>query len=126
MNAFLPAIGREVLVVIEADQEVGAQAHPFPADERDQVVRAQDQQQHRPHEQVQIDEVALVAPLVGHVADRVDVDQEADESDDDDHHRRERVEQEADVDPALASRPGVEHLLEGLRVAVAGVVPDRP
>ena len=64
-----------LLVVVEADQEVGAEPHALPADEHDQVVVAQDQQQHRAHEQVQVGEVAAVARLVAHVADGVDVDQ---------------------------------------------------
>ena len=111
-----PGVGRPVLLVVEADQQVGAEPHPLPADEHHQEVVAQDQQQHRPHEQVEVDEVALVALLVGHVADRVDVDPEADEGDDEHHHRRQRVEQEGDVEVDRPGGPGVEGLLDGLRV----------
>ena len=78
-KAFLPASAANVLVVVEADQEVRAEPDALPADEHHQEVAAQDEHQHREHEEVQVREVAGVARGSScHVADRVDVDQEAD------------------------------------------------
>ena len=114
-----PGLGREVLIEVEADQQVGAEADALPADEHHEVVVAEDQEQHGAHEEVQVGEISPVTLLVGHVADRVDVDQEADEGDHEEHDGRERVEQEGDVDRERAGGPGVEQLLER-RVARAG------
>ena len=92
---------------VESDQQVAAQPHAFPADEQQQVVVGQHQRQHGEHEQVQVAEEAVVAALVRHVADGVDVDQEADAGDHQQHHRRERIEQHAplrvEVAPACPS-----------------------
>ena len=86
------------LVVPEADQQVGAEADAFPADEQQRQVVGQDQDQHREGEQVQVGEVAREVRVVPHVADGVDVDEEADAGDHQDHHRRQRVDAEGDVD----------------------------
>ncbi len=83
-------VGGELFIEVEADQQVAAQAHAFPADEENQVVRRQHQGQHEEHEQVQIGEEAVIAAkiramLVRHVADGIDVDQGADAGDDQQH-----------------------------------------
>ena len=90
---------------VEADQQVAAQSHAFPADEQQHVVVRQHQHQHEEDEQVQVAEEAVVAVVVRHVAGGVDVDQEADAGDHQDHHGAERVEQEAPVDEKVASWP---------------------
>ena len=97
MNAFLPGVGRRFLVIVETDQQVAAQSHAFPAHEQQRVVVGQHQHQHEEHEQVQVAEEAVVAVIVRHVPDGVDVDQEADAGDHQDHDRAERVEQEAPI-----------------------------
>ena len=86
-----------VSLEVEADQQVRAQAHALPADEHQGVVVRQDQRQHGEHEQVQIAEEAVVAALVRHVADRVDVDQHAHAGDEQQPDRGERIEQEAGI-----------------------------
>ena len=87
----LAGVRGALLVKPEADEQVGAQPDPFPADEHDEVVRAQDEGEHREHEEVQVRHVAGVAGVVRHVARGVEVDEKADEGDDEDHHRRQRV-----------------------------------
>ncbi len=93
-----PAVGIPAVAVPEADQQIRAEPHAFPAEEEHQQVVAEDEQQHRAQEQVQVREEALeaavVAVVVVHVADRVDVDQRADARDDQAHDRRERIERE--------------------------------
>ena len=78
-------VGRALLHEVEADQQVTAQAHAFPADEQQQIIRRQHQGEHEEHEQVQIREEAVVAFFVRHVADGVNVNQRADAGDDHQH-----------------------------------------
>ena len=86
----------------EADQQVGGEPHAFPADEQDEQRPAEHEQQHEEQEQVQIGEVAGVARVVLHVADRVDVDQRAHAGHDQRHHRAQAVEIEGDLERAAA------------------------
>ncbi|MPM40358.1 hypothetical protein SDC9_86998 [bioreactor metagenome] len=65
----------------EADQQVGRQTDALPAEEQQQVVVRQHQDQHRRDEQVQVGEEPAPVGVVGHVADRVDVDQRPDTGD---------------------------------------------
>ena len=89
---------RRALPVPEPDEQVAAQADQLPGHEHDQEVAGQDQQQHREHEQVEVGEEPPVARVVAHVADRVDVDEQADRRDHDQQARRQRVDDETDVD----------------------------
>src|SRR5688572_8676812 len=45
----LAGVGGEVLVVVEADEQVGAEPNTLPPHEHDDVVRPQDEQQHHEH-----------------------------------------------------------------------------
>jgi hypothetical protein len=126
IKAFLATrVGGKLLLEPETDQQVRAQTHTLPADKHHQEVVAQYQQQHRTHKQVQIGEVALVTRILRHVADRVDMDPETNKGHHKQHHRRQRVEEEAELDiqigPAavghlqLAGRyPEIEVLFERL------------
>jgi hypothetical protein len=79
------------------DQQIGADADELPADQHlEQVVR-DDQRQHRAGEQREGGVVPGEAGLVGHVLDRVDVDEQRHGRDDQEHHRGEAV----DVHPEL-------------------------
>ena len=101
----------------EADQQVGRQPDAFPAHEQHQQRTAQHQHQHEEQEQVEVREVARVALVLVHVADRVDVNQRADAGDDQCHHRRQTVEIEGDFERAVGKlRPG-EHGLHQRRAA---------
>ena len=94
----LARVAGRLLVEVEADQQVAAQPHAFPADEQQHVVVRQHQHQHEEDEQVEVAEEAVVAVVVIHVAGGVHVDQEADAGDHQDHDRAERVEQKAPVE----------------------------
>ncbi len=72
-----------LLVLPEPDEQVARQPDQLPGDEDDEEVVREDEQQHRDHEQVQVGEEPPVARVMAHVADRVDVDEEADRQDDD-------------------------------------------
>ena len=93
--------GRRLLVPV-ADEQVRAQADRLPADVQEQEVVGQDQQQHAEHEQVQVGEEAPHAPVAVHVADGVDVDQEADRAHHQEQDRGQRVHEERDLDPEVA------------------------
>ena len=67
MNAFLPAAAFVVVLEPEADQQVAAEADAFPADEEHRQVVAEDQDQHREDEQVQVGEEARVRLVLAHV-----------------------------------------------------------
>ena len=104
-EGLLAGVRAVVLRVVEADQQVGAEAYPLPPDEHDEVVPAEHQRQHHRHEEVQVGEVAPVSGVVGHVAHRVNVDQEPDEGDHEEHHAAQRVEDEEPADVELALKP---------------------
>ena len=99
---------RRALAVPEADEQVARQADQLPGHEHDQEVAGQDQQQHAEHEQVEVGEEAPVARVVAHVADRVDVDQQADRRHHDQQAGRQLVDDEADVDDEVAGRDPLE------------------
>ena len=95
----------------EPDQQVGAEPDPLPTDEHDQHVRPENQVQHEEREQVQVGEEPAETGVVAHVAERVDVDQQADAGDHQDHQHRERVEAVGPVHPH-ARDPGEKGLLD--------------
>ena len=108
-KAFLAAVAARRLVLPEADQQVGREAHALPADEQHEVVVGQHQQQHRGDEEVEVAEEPAPALVVGHVADGVDVDQPADAGDQQHEDDRELVDQQPDADaPAAAAEPLVQ------------------
>ena len=104
-NAFLAASAADRRAVPEADQQVARQADQLPGREQQQEVVRQDEQQHAEHEQVEVGEEAPAARVVGHVADRVDVDQHAHGRDHDEQHGGQVVDGEVEVDLEVA-RPG--------------------
>jgi hypothetical protein len=102
-------------VVPVANEQIGAQPHPFPANEHEQVVVGQDQDEHGGHEQVEVGEKAVIARVTVHVADRVDMHEEADPTDDKEHDGAERINLQAHVRRKRTGKdPGVEFCLDGL------------
>jgi len=102
----------------EADQQVGHQADRFPAEEQLQEVVGHHQHQHGECEQGDVAEEALVAPVVGHVADGVDVHHQRDEGHHHHHHRGQPVDHEADVGAQPTDlEPGVDVLVVALRAS---------
>ena len=106
---------RRAAAVPEADQQVARQADQLPGREQQQEVVGQDQQQHAEHEQVEVGEEAPAARVVGHVADRVDVDEHADRRHHDQQHRGQRVDGKVGGDLEAARRyPGVQREVQPL------------
>ena len=101
---------RRPLPVPEADQQVARQADQLPGDEHDEEAAREDQHEHAEHEEVEVGEEAPVPRVVAHVADRVDVDEQADRRDDDQQAGRQVVDEEPDIDLERAGRdPREEH-----------------
>ena len=97
-EGFFAGVGGGVLLEVEADEQVRGETDALPADEQQQEVVGEHQHQHEEHEEVEVGEEAPVALFVRHVADRVDVDEEADAGDDAEHDEREVVDGEGEVD----------------------------
>ena len=132
-----------VAMEIEADQQIGAQPHTFPAHEHQDVVIREDEREHGEHEQVEVSEEAVVTAFVRHVADGVDVDERADSGDEQQPDGGKRIEQESGIGmergrsaivldvihlAGVGAQPGVNDFLKGLArivVGVSGVLPDR-
>ena len=89
-------------LVVEADQQVGGEAHPFPAEEHLQKVVGRHQHQHREGEERQIGEEPgavgfVLGPVVvmGHVAQRIQVDERGHGRHHDQHDRGQPVDADA-------------------------------
>src|SRR3990172_1840067 len=105
----------------EPDQQVRHQAHRLPAEEQLQEVVGHHQHQHGEREQRDIGEKTLVARIVGHVADGVDVHHERDETHHHHHQRGEAVDEKPDFEPRSARRePGVDRTVEKVAVQYVG------
>ena len=96
-------VGRRPLVP-EADQQIGGEADAFPAEEHLHQIVGRHQHQHGEGEQRQKGEEARPARVLGHVADRIEVDDERDGADHHQHHRGQHVD---------AQRPGDDELAGG-------------
>jgi hypothetical protein len=68
-EGFRRRLGRRHLVIVVADQQIGAEPDAFPADEEHRVVVAHHQQEHRDHEQIHVCEEPRKPLLSMHVAD---------------------------------------------------------
>ena len=109
-------IGRGFLVV-EPDQQVRSDPHPFPAEEHLHQIVGGDQRQHGKGEERQIGEearpiVLLMRPVVvmGHVAHRVKVNQRRNRVDHNQHDRRQPVKPDA---PVGRERPRLDPAQDG-------------
>ena len=63
-EGLLAGVGGGVAGEVEADEQVGGEAHAFPADEHEQEVLGQHQREHEEDEEVQVGEEAPVALVV--------------------------------------------------------------
>src|SRR5690606_41556701 len=89
--------------------------------EHQQVVIGRDQHQHEEHKQVKVCEEAIVAGIAVHVADGVDMNDEAHTGDDEEHHGTQWISQETDLDAEWPSDdPIEEHDLGRLRISDDG------
>ncbi len=101
--------------VPEADQQVGDETDRLPAEEELHEIVGHHQHQHGEGKQRDVTEEAVVAGIFLHVADRVDVHHQRDESDNQHHGGRQRVDQEAHFELVVAAgQPGVDRSVEDM------------
>src|SRR6185312_2327859 len=81
-------LGGAALFPVEADEEEGAEAHELPAHVDEEQVVGEDEHEHGADEVLEDGEEPVVARLAFHVADRKDVDHEADAGDHAEHDDR--------------------------------------
>ncbi len=96
------------LVVPEADQEVAREPDALPAEEQLRQIVGRHQHQHGEGEERQIREEARLVRIVGHVADRIEVDQRGHRRHHHQHHGGERVDAQRPVDLEIAGGDEVE------------------
>src|SRR3569623_362590 len=104
---------RRLALAPEADLEIRDQTHRLPSEEELHEVVGHHQHQHREGEQRDVAEEALIAGVVAHVADGVDVHHQGDEVHHEDHERGEPVDEEAHLEAdAVAHHPSVARAVE--------------
>ncbi len=89
--------------VVETDQQIGAQAHAFPAEVHQQQVIGEHQHNHARDKQVGVREKAGIALFAAHIPGREHVDQEAHASDHGEHGQRKAIQHQVDADVEIAN-----------------------
>ena len=119
-------IGRR-LAEPEADQQIGCQAHAFPAEEHLQQVVGRHQHQHREGEEREIGEEARLVRLLVHIAPAIEVDEAGHAGNHHQHDRRHRVDAQRPLGvEAAAFDPGEQRLDIGFGAAGQERQEDRP
>ena len=90
------------LLIPEANQQVGSQAHPFPAKKHLHQIVRRHQHQHGKGEQAEIGEKALAGRIFVHIANGIDMDEAGYAVDHHQHHHRQRVDPQGPVNLQIA------------------------
>ena len=85
-KCLLGSVAGTLLLVVVADQQIGAETDALPADKHDQGITTQNQHQHGESKEVQVTEESVVASLSMHIADGVEVDQGTNPGNHQNHH----------------------------------------
>ncbi len=119
-------VNRRGPLVPEADQQIRHKAYCLPAEKQLEEVIRHDQHEHRERKEGDVRKEPLVARIVVHVSDRVDMHAQGHEGDDRHHQRGQAVHQETDLHPQpVGDRPCVDRLVIGLELP-GGVTEQDP
>ena len=103
---FLAGVGRRLLLIPEADQQIRTEPDALPADEHHQEVRAEHQHEHERREEIQVREIArelgVASPRACTPSSRRESACRCPRRQD--HHRRERIETQREADVEIAGR----------------------
>ena len=115
-------------VVVETDEQIAAETDRLPTEIEQQEVAAEHEGTHGEYEQAEKGEETFVSAdrfvVLAHVVARVDYDEQRHPGDREQHDRRERVDEELDLEPTRAgSEPVVERNLHRVRT-VRGAAHD--
>src|ERR1700678_3721196 len=97
-EGFFASGGRGAALEIKPDEQIRCETDTLPADKHEKEVAGEDQDDHEKEEQIEEAEVARVTWLAAHVAEGVDVDEEADSGDDEKHDGGKLIENEGEID----------------------------
>ncbi len=110
--------------VVEPNQQVRAETHPFPAEIHQQQVIRQHQYHHAGDKQVGVGEEAGVTLFTAHIPGGEHMDQEADTGDHGEHGQREAIQHQIKTDVEITHRhPGPEWNAESLTSVIKEVDP---
>ncbi len=98
------------LCIIEADEQVGGDAHQLPEDVHLKNIGRQHQSQHRESKEREEGVVTLESFFSLHVTQTVDMHHQRDGGDHHQHHHRNRVEQDPHIDMQIGSHIEPEHV----------------
>jgi hypothetical protein len=91
-KGFLGRVPGAFLVDIIADQQIRAEANPFPPHKHQQIVVGQNKRQHHEHKEVHVSKEAIETFfLFLHIADGVNMDEKAHSCHHEDHDSREWI-----------------------------------
>ena len=103
-------VGGRFFLIPEADQEIRAEPHPFPPDEKEEKVVGGDENQHEENEKIQIGEITGIVGIVVHIPMGIDVDDEGNPRNHHHHHDGKGIDQETHLRLKLAGKdPGVKN-----------------
>ena len=105
---FFRRVRRGVAIEPMADQHIGAKADQLPEDEQHHEIVRQNDAEHREHEERQCREIAGLACIIPHVAERIDMDQRSDARDHEEHRLAQTIEDKAkrDLEDSAEIDPG--------------------
>src|SRR5262245_27429186 len=75
-----------VILVPKPDKEIGTETHALPTDEEHQKIISHHQQEHEEDKEVEINEETNHPFIVPDIAERIDMNQEANAGNDEQHH----------------------------------------
>src|SRR5262245_51293834 len=104
---FFASVRGTLACIPKANEQIRTQPHPFPANEHEQVIVGHDQDQHSPHEQVEVGKESGVILLVVHIPCGINVNEQSHTRHHQHHGARQSVNQKTHLGTVVpCSDPG--------------------